>query len=276
MYMRLIGRTSVCAVALVLSASSPGAAQDRFRGLDRDGDGVITRSEWRGNDQSFRNHDRNRDGVLSGDEVRGSIAAAAAPATPSWPGGFTDWTDARFDGLDRDRNGIISRGEWNVNDQLFGHIDRNGDKVVSRREFLGLDYGAPATRSNPQDAERDGFDALDRNRDGIVTMNEWTRDVAAFRRYDVDRSGSLTRRELTGAPASQGDAYQSGYERGLRDGRTAGREDKTRRNRWDLEGQRELEQADGGYTANVGRREDYQGGYRAGFRVGYEEGFNRR
>jgi hypothetical protein len=42
----------------------------RFRGLDTNGDGRITRREWRGNDQSFRVHDRNRDGVLSGREVR--------------------------------------------------------------------------------------------------------------------------------------------------------------------------------------------------------------
>lgn len=42
----------------------------RFKGMDKNGDGVITRREWRGNDRSFRNHDRNGDGVLSGSEVR--------------------------------------------------------------------------------------------------------------------------------------------------------------------------------------------------------------
>lgn len=46
--------------------------QQRFRGMDRNGDGVITRDEWRGNDQSFRKHDRNGDGVISGDELRGN------------------------------------------------------------------------------------------------------------------------------------------------------------------------------------------------------------
>lgn len=33
-------------------------------------DGVITRGEWRGNDQSFRQHDKNGDGILSGVELR--------------------------------------------------------------------------------------------------------------------------------------------------------------------------------------------------------------
>ena len=46
--------------------------------------------------------------------------------------------------------------------------------------------------------------------------------------------------------------------------------------KWDLEGQRELEQADAGYETRLGRREDYQAGFRAGFRRGYTEGFGPR
>lgn len=42
----------------------------RFRGLDRNGDGMISRTEWRGNDRSFAKADWNGDGTLSGDEVK--------------------------------------------------------------------------------------------------------------------------------------------------------------------------------------------------------------
>jgi hypothetical protein len=42
----------------------------RFRAMDRNGDGRVTRQEWRGSVQSFRVHDWNNDGVLSGEEVR--------------------------------------------------------------------------------------------------------------------------------------------------------------------------------------------------------------
>jgi hypothetical protein len=38
--------------------------------MDKDGDGVITRDEWRGNDRSFANQDWNGDGKLSEDELR--------------------------------------------------------------------------------------------------------------------------------------------------------------------------------------------------------------
>lgn len=42
----------------------------RFRGMDRNRDGVIERSEWRGSETSFEQHDWNHDGRLSGDELR--------------------------------------------------------------------------------------------------------------------------------------------------------------------------------------------------------------
>ena len=41
----------------------------RFRGLDTNRNGIITRREWRGNSNSFRVHDTNGDGILSGREV---------------------------------------------------------------------------------------------------------------------------------------------------------------------------------------------------------------
>src|SRR5215213_8651341 len=42
----------------------------RFQGMDTNGDGIISRDEWRGNDRSFANNDWNGDGQLSGAEVR--------------------------------------------------------------------------------------------------------------------------------------------------------------------------------------------------------------
>jgi hypothetical protein len=50
-----------------------GRTSMRFRGLDTNHNGVITRREWRGNDTSFRVHDRNGDGILSGYEVRTGV-----------------------------------------------------------------------------------------------------------------------------------------------------------------------------------------------------------
>ena len=63
----------------------------------------------------------------------------------------------------------------------------------------------------------------------------------------------------------------------MTEGRQAGYEDKNvNGGRWDLDGQRELEQADSGYTSQLGSRSEYQAGYRAGFRRGYALGFGPR
>jgi len=55
---------------LLLPATTTAQDQMRFRTMDRNRDGVVTRAEWQGSDQSFRQQDRNGDGILSGDEVR--------------------------------------------------------------------------------------------------------------------------------------------------------------------------------------------------------------
>jgi len=80
-------------------APQPG----RFAGLDRDGDGYITRSEWRGSHQSFSVHDRNGDGVLeyaqrilSTEGKRdGLYWPTAAGESPSPAGPLLDTTDLK-------------------------------------------------------------------------------------------------------------------------------------------------------------------------------------
>jgi Ca2+-binding EF-hand superfamily protein len=291
--------------------------------MDADGDGVITRAEWRGSERSFEVHDWNHDGVLSGEEVR-----AAGRRTSGWPqdpndedGRFSEWTPDRFRELDHDRNGRITRDEWHFDAETFRRVDRDGDGSLSRNEFLGLeadddrddrfdyldanhdgritgeewhadpvqfgsldrDRNGVLTRDEmgADDAPRDLFASLDVNRDERVTLDEWHWSRQAFTRRDTDGDGSLSRRELStlsGTPraySSQSEAYRAGGERGHADGVKAGREDR-QHNNWDLSGQRELEQADAGYAPALGSRADYQEGYREGFRRGYGEGFGPR
>jgi hypothetical protein len=197
--------------ALALSVAllpAAAVAQDagRFRGMDRNRDGVITRVEWRGNDQSFRRHDANNDGVLTGAE----LAAAA------------DDQASDFSVIDRDGNGHVTAQEW-----------------------------------------RQAFSQLDVNRDGSITQDE----LYVQSRYDQRPSG--------GDSARTSAAFRAGRERGIVDGQQAGREDGARRV-WDLDGQRELEQADAGYRNELGSREQYQAGYREGFRAGYADGYGVR
>jgi hypothetical protein len=205
--------------------------QARFRAMDVNADGIITRREWRGNARAFERFDTNRDGMLSGTEIW----------TPARTGEITrerdtteqnDWRQEvlqTFHRNDRDRDGRLSRNEWWGDAATFARVDRNDDGLLSTAEYLGTDEAA---------------------------------DIP------IGTTGDDARKETK--------AYKVGYEQGLVEGRQAGKEDKQGPNRWDLEGQRELEQADSGYSVDLGRRDDYQAGYRAGFRLGYRQGFGPR
>ena len=94
----------VMALALVLTVagSQAAAAQSggamRFQGLDRNGDGRITRAEWNGSDQSFRVHDWNGDGVLSGDEVRAGARVPRQTTEPEIDSRDREYRVRRLDG----------------------------------------------------------------------------------------------------------------------------------------------------------------------------------
>jgi Ca2+-binding EF-hand superfamily protein len=240
-----------CVVAAPLSAGQSNTNQRqgttadraerramRFRGMDVNRDGVITRREWRGSERAFDRHDLNHDGILSGSEiwpaeVPEGTSGRAAPADP------TDPLFQSFLRLDSNRDGIISRREWTSDPTTFARVDVNGDNVITQPEYLGEGWAAEsATTQKP--------------------ASPWN---------EPDRSTDVRRNTR---------AYQAGFDRGIADGRQAGKEDKELRNSWDLEGQRELEQADAGYETSMGTRTDYQAGYRAGFRAGYRQGFGPR
>jgi EF hand len=231
--------------------------QMRFHEMDRDGDGVITRAEWRGSAQAFRQQDSNQDGVLSGDEVSPRRRRAALAT--------------EFERADRNRDGAVSRSEWWGDAVLFDRLDRNTDGVLSPAEFQ-------SEESLESRSERPSFESLDKNGNGVITSGEWNGLTDGFRALDADNDGVLTQREYRQvSEVVDSAAYRAGRDRGLADGRQAGREDKeVNGGKWDLDGQRELETADAGYNVGMGSRADYQAGYRAAFRSGYREGFGPR
>lgn len=155
----------------------------RFHGMDTNGDGVITRAEWRGNDVSFRNHDLDGDGVLSGAEVT--------------PGGHDDEGDDReprttFERLDSNDDGVISRTEWpdRWGTDRFRALDSNHDGVISPAEWADHDRDR---------ADRVlTFDRLDRNDDGVISRAEWPERLGAerFRRLDRNDDGVISRAEF--------------------------------------------------------------------------------
>lgn len=274
MYSRTIGLLVVAlAVAAGADAQQRAEPSNRFASMDRNNDGIITRGEWQGTRRSFEVHDWNNDGMLSGDELRpdrrrtGTANEEEVFENASRQNEFTEWTAEGFRELDHNRDGRLTLDEWHFNPEGFRRADLNRDNVVSRAEFLSETTGE----------RRDRFASLDANDDGRVSRAEWRGTAERFELLDVNRDGRLSRDEFSGVQTeTRTGAYRAGYDRGLAEGRTAGREDRERNQGWDLEGQRELESADSGYDARFGPRNEYQAGYREAFRRGYREGWNQR
>jgi hypothetical protein len=164
----------------------------RFAEMDENGDGVITRSEWRGSERSFATHDWNGDGRLAGDEVRIGAAFPAGRGRGSGAGGagVNDWTEARFRQLDRNADGRISMGEWRYEREDFFRVDRNGDNMLTLNEFLVGDV---------DDDRGDRFDDLDLDGNNRLDRREWHGSAAAFQWLDRNNDGMLSRSEVVGA-----------------------------------------------------------------------------
>lgn len=166
----------------------------RFEGMDTNGDGRITRAEWRGNGRSFRNHDWNNDGVLSGDEIRSGAVRNQPESADAW--GFYNWTVAGFRGVDRNSDGRITRAEWRYDPELFMRADQNRDDMLTEAEFLG----DVTVDRDPEDS----FDDLDSNNNGRIERDEWHGTRQAFDWLDRNDDGRLSRAETVGNDAVTG------------------------------------------------------------------------
>ncbi|GIW87685.1 MAG: hypothetical protein KatS3mg108_2009 [Isosphaeraceae bacterium] len=135
-------------------ASRPDAGPNapgprRLANLDQNGDGKISRDEFRGPAALFDRLDADKDGVLSGDELRparpGATRPGDRPAGPpvGRPGGPpASRPDAgpnapgprRLANLDQNGDGKISRDEFRGPAGLFDRLDTNGDGVLDQAD----------------------------------------------------------------------------------------------------------------------------------------------
>jgi Ca2+-binding EF-hand superfamily protein len=247
--MRTLTAAAVLAAPAFTMAQVSAARAQTFRDRDKNHDGVLTLEEYGGHPGNFHAMDANGDGVLSYDEFvnRYRDANQNAPAQAPAPGTVTTEVpltpvDA-FATMDRNGNGVIDRGEWRsaLAPASFARLDRNHDGVVTRDEFANpLPYDSAEARFGAMDVNNNGyinrnewrgeslsFDAVDRNGDNRITMDEYLSQASfgpgyatlesRFAQLDRNRNGWLSRGEWRGERLSFDAVDRNGDNRITRD-----------------------------------------------------------
>ncbi len=248
---------AVSAAPAVPAPAAP-AAPDAFSMMDRNGNGVIDRSEWRSDlaPASFARLDRNHDGVVTRDEFANPLPVDSAEARfgdldrngngvidrnewrgqalpfdivdrnrdrritideyvnqPTGYGSGAGTLEWRFAQLDRNHDGVINRGEWRGETLSFDAVDRNGDNRITLDEYVNQRAGGYGYGNGTGTTDLESrFARMDRNRDGVLTPSEW-RDSTAFRTVDRNNDGVVTLREYLNAPVvyEQPPGYNPSY-----------------------------------------------------------------
>jgi Ca2+-binding EF-hand superfamily protein len=153
--------------------------------MDANADGKISQEEWRGSAEVFARLDTDNDGFLTRPEL-------AQPPQVRAPGGNRRNPATNPRGMDADRDGRISFGEWMGAPEMFDRLDVNDDGFLSPEEIR---QGRP----NPPDRPQGPVNLLrqmDTDGDGKVSSTEWTGPTELFERLDADKSGFIEDNEV--------------------------------------------------------------------------------
>ncbi len=159
-----------------------GGRAERLKRMDTNGDGEISRDEWRGPPQFFERMDADGDGVISGKEMDVSGRTGRGQGQGGQRSGQRGG-GLQPDAMDADKDGKISKkeiGDW------FEKSDKNGDGFVDKDEWTAASSG----RALRDPAPKVGDAAPKVSAKSLVGMD--TVDLAQMTRLTVLIFGSHT------------------------------------------------------------------------------------
>lgn len=200
------------AVLAILTAGAAMAQQAPARGAhgDTDGDGRISRAEFvDGRIARLTAIDANRDGSINAEERRSGMDTRR-----------NQRVSARFETLDKDGNGAVSREEFSAVREMRGdRAGRGGDHNMRQgghrggrdhngRGRQGAEARGPLTIADVQTRLTARFDRVDANHDGFIAADERTAARRAMREQGRERHAERTPRRAArqaspSAPASE-------------------------------------------------------------------------
>lgn len=151
--------------ALTISESGPGT----FGALDTNHDGQITIREMRNGARLLKLWDKNNDNVLTLSEIP-RIYEVRLEKNQPWSRGYPNTFESPY--IVKGRQGrsreVLLGPKW------FQKMDRNQDRDVSPREFVG---------------SRASFQKIDTDRDGLLSLEEAERADARLRKHSQGEQG---------------------------------------------------------------------------------------
>ncbi len=149
-----------------------------FAALDVDRDGFISRQEWAA---FFMVRDADQDQRLSWNEISSVSNSSSTESSDPDAGRI-----AAFERLDVNRNRTIDPAEWPGKAKDYRYLDANHDRLISLEEFLAKNV---RWRNMP-------FANLDFNGDKVISRSEWLDSDASFDKLDRDQNGVVDRVEF--------------------------------------------------------------------------------
>lgn len=157
------------------AAKQAATVEKWFATYDRNHDAQLTSDEFSLGKSYFNALDIDRNGKVTSDEAKQALGRKPGKTIHNWSE------------MDRDKDGYVTVREWTGTSEEFDLADADRDRVLSR-------YDRDLAREHKR--AKGLLTAFDKDQDGLVSVKEWPADADTFRKRDRNRDGMLNVDEL--------------------------------------------------------------------------------